>query len=177
MSARTLPTLPSFTTGQELTSTALNQIVAYQAFWSSPPTFRMYQATGQAITTATNTQVTLDTSGWDSDSGRQGTTPYNYVVPFYGRWFFRWSVAYPSNATGSRVAMLYQNGARVAGGTVEGAADNDFVELDGEETVLCNVGDVIGLWCWQNSGSSLTLATGSANESWLEGTLVSLANP
>jgi hypothetical protein len=174
--ARTLPTLPAFTTGQELTSSELNQIVAYQAFWANPPMFRMYQATGTPVTTGTNTQVTCDGSSWDSDNGRQSATPYNYVIPFYGRWEFRWSVAFPPNTTGSRLGMIYQNGTRVPG-DVEVGEDNDYVEIDGTQTVLCNVDDIIGLWCWQNSGSSLTLATGTADQSWFEGKLVSFANP
>ena len=176
MTARTLPTLPNFTTGQELTSSELNQICTYQAFWANPPMFRMYQATPQPITTGTNTQVTCDTSAWDSDSGRGTATPFNYVIPFYGRWTFSWSIAYPPNTTGSRMGMLYQNGTRVPG-DIEVGEDNDYIEIDGAMTLLCNVGDTIGLWTWQNSGTTLTLVTGSSDESWLEGRLVSLANP
>jgi hypothetical protein len=177
MTARTLPTLPTFTTGQALTSSEMNQIITYIGFLSSPPMFRMYQATAQTLTTSTFTQITCDTSVWDTDSGRQASTPWNYVVPFAGRWTIRGCYIAVGNATGGRVAAIYQNGTAVPASSVPGTGvtgvnNGAFAEC----TVTCNVGDTLGLWGYQASGGNL--ATGvSGQMSFFEGQLESLASP
>src|SRR5215469_1102417 len=109
MAAPTLPTMPSWSTGQEITSSLLNQITTYAQFWANPPMFKMTQATVQSLATGSFTQVTFDTLIWDSDSGRQAVTPFSYVIPFAGRWRFSWKAAFAVNATGSRMSALYQN--------------------------------------------------------------------
>jgi hypothetical protein len=179
-SPRALPTLPSWLTlgGTVVTPAQMQQLNTYMQFFSSPPMFRMFQATGQSISNNTTTQVTCDTLDYDTDFGRGSSSPWSFTIPtgLGGRWTFKWAVAYPINSTGSRAGFLYKNGSRVNGGTDEIAADNDFIETTGEMTIACAAGDVMSLWTWQNSGGALTLATGGT-QSQFEGRLVSLASP
>jgi hypothetical protein len=177
--ARTLPTMPTWSTGQEITSSLLNQITTYTQFWANPPMFRMYQATVQSIPTATFTQAIMDTPVYDSDTGRSGTSPYSYVIPFAGRWTFKLGVGYVGNATGFRIDLLYQNGSAVTGSQVAEPAMTASSDMPGRSlTIPCNVGDVMAVYTYQNSGGALnTDVGGSGGNSFFEGRLVSLASP
>lgn len=179
MTARTVPTLPTFNTLSVATSAQLGQLVAWNQFWANPPMFRMYQTAGQIVASGgANLQVTFDTSDYDTDGGRGLTSPWAYTIPvgMSGRWRFTWSLAWPSNATGSRAEILYKNGTRIAGDG-EVATDNDVMQTPASMTILCAAGDVMSVYTWQNSASSLTLAVGANNLSYFEGKLESLANP
>jgi hypothetical protein len=180
MAARTLPTLPTFVAEQELTSSELNQIVAYQAFWANPPMFSMHQGTSQNITNASNTQITMDTSDFDTDSGRSAATPWSYVIPFAGRWQITVGVVYAGNTTGGRQAMIFQNGVDVTGAfdsdqTIAIGTVTDAAQVT--RTFPCNVGDVIAAYTWQDSGGTLATNVSGAQCSFFEGRLVSLASP
>ena len=182
MAARTLPTMPSWSTNQEITSSLLNQITAYAQFWANPPMFKMTQATVQSVASGSFVQITMDTSIWDTDSGRQSVTPFSYVIPFAGRWTFSWKVGFAVNATGSRMNALYQNGSVVTGGQDDtqsvstAARTTDFAAST--ESVLCNVGDVMAIYALQDSGGALNTDVGSAGaQSFFEGRLTSLASP
>lgn len=178
MAARTLPTMPSWSTGQELTSSLMNEITAYAQFWSSPPMFRMYQANAQSIANTTFTQIMCDTAQWDTDSGRSAVSPYSYTVPFAGRWELSGIAGFASNGTGARYALFYQNGSAVTTTQV----DEESVSAAGSTsdiamvtcTVACNVGDVLALYGYQNSGGALNSDAGHCA---FEGRLVSLASP
>lgn len=183
MTARTVPTMPAFLAGQKLTATLLNQVGAYSTFWADPPMFRMYQSVVQSIPNGTNTQIRMDTGtgggAWDTDSGRSAVSPYGYTIPvgMSGRWRFTWAVEWAFNATGARVAVLYQNGSPVTGDTDDVAANNDFTAEIGTGTVVVNAGDVMSVWGYQNSGGALNTAAAGQFSSFFEGEFRSLANP
>lgn len=178
MAARTLPTLPTFTANATLTSAQLNQLVNYVAYMANVPSFRMYQTVAQSIPNTTDTQITMDTPDYDSDSGRSLTSPWSYTVPFAGRWNFTVNASFSANATGDRQAKLFKNGTVVTGGEAGDQAaatpgnSNGFVSV----TILCAVGDVIGAYCWHSAGAALNTQIG-APCSTFEGRLVSFANP
>lgn len=180
MSARTVPTMPSFLAGQKLTAALLNQVGTYAVFWADKPMFRMYQSVTQSIANTTDTQITCDVSHYDTDSGRQGSSPYSYTIPvgMTGRWRFNWAIAMAVNSAGSRDGYIKVNGNRVTGPEAAGAAaNNDVTQAFGTTTIPVNAGDVISLWMWQNSGGALSTVASSNNVSVFEGELVSLANP
>lgn len=179
MTARSVPVMPNFFAGQKLTGTLLNLLGAYVVFWANPPSFRMNQSVTQSVPNLTNTQITMDSPQWDSDSGRNVGSPYSYVIPagMTGRWQFSWGVAWPFNSTGSRVAVLYRNGAPSVGSTDDVAANNDFTDESSTATVAVNAGDVMSVWAYQNSGGALSTAANTQFASFFEGRLVSLGNP
>jgi hypothetical protein len=181
VAARTLPTAPNFGANSELTSTQLNALVTYQEFWSSPPCFRAEQhvSGGQSIPNPTNTQVTCETTVHDSDSGLSTSSPYSYTIPYAGVWDFAGTVGMVSNTTGIRQPGILQNGSYVNGAGPEYPAFSGVMVMhvvaDG---VLCNVGDVIGLYVYQNTGAALSTYTGvGQGYSVFTGRLVSLQNP
>lgn len=179
MAARTIPTLPTWTAGRRVTGASLAAMVSYQSFWANPPMFRAYQAVAQSIPNTTDTQITLDTKDYDTDSAWSSSTPYNITIPtgLGGRWTFTWSAATAINATGARISYLKKNGTRISGETVGAAPGNDISQAFGTVTVAVTAGDVIGLWLWQNSGGALNTSANANSMSSLEGRLISLASP
>lgn len=181
MAARTVPVMPSFLAGQKLTATLLNQVGAYATFWANPPMFRMVQSIAQSVPNTTYTQITMDTSLWDSDSGRAGGTPYAYTIPvgMSGRWQFTVKVEWAPNATGTRLCTVARNGATDS--TVEIAdPTTSATYTPGTATVATlavNAGDVMSPWGYQDSGGALNTASGASGKSFFEGRLISLGNP
>jgi hypothetical protein len=180
MAARTVPTMPDWTSHEQATSVLLEQITAYTRFWASPPMFRMYQTVAQSVPTATFTQITCDTLDYDTDSGRGAITPWSYTIPvgMTARWTFSGITGFVSNSSGFRIGIFYKNGTAVT--TTQIAAQPVSAALATTDmavataTLLCNAGDVIGLYGYQTSGGALNTDAGHCA---FEGRLVSLANP
>lgn len=177
-----MPTLPAFPAGSVLTSGQLTQLITWQQFWANPPMFRMYQTAVQPIPNGADTQVTMDTSKYDTDSGRAIATPWSYTIPvgMTGRWQFTVCIAFSANATGSRQAKIFQNGALIPDGShaspQAGPATAD-TSVTITVTDAFNAGDVIAAYGWQNSGAALNTNTTAGLCSFFEGRMVSLANP
>lgn len=176
--ARTLPTAPSWSYQQEITSTLLNEITTYLQFWANRPGFRAEQHTVQAIANSTNVQVTCETVIHDSDSGLSTSSPYSYVIPFAGIWDFFGGVGFAPNSTGTRYAMIWQNGVQINGAAPDQGqpATNTLYQVTAAH-VPCNVGDVIALYTFQGSGATLNTSPTGGQSSWFAGRLDSLQNP
>lgn len=181
MTARTVPTMPTWSTNQQITSTLLNQITAYAQFWANRPSFRMFQAVVQTPASSTLTQITMDTPAHDSDSGRSAGTPWSYTIPtgMAGWWQFTGCVAWNASATGARATVIYQNGAQAPGAYVQVlAAPAAFVtSVTCTATFLCNAGDTISVWGQQASGGGLATYSSANIYSYFEGQLLSLGSP
>lgn len=181
MSARTVPTLPSFSTNQVLTASEMTQIMTWNKFWANPPMFRMYQTAVQSIPNLTFTQITCDVSDYDSDSGRGLATPWSYTIPvgMSGRWRFSCAISWAANATGVRGAAIYVNGAQANGAfwAAETAPATNVPSVGGATTIAVNAGDQIALYGEQGSGGALNTNTAVSLYSYLEGKLESLASP
>jgi len=173
MAART-PPVTLWTAGQRVTAAQLQ-------FLMNPPMFRMYQSVSQSVAGSTYVQITCDISEYDSDSGRSGSTPWSFTIPagMSGRWRLTGMVSWTGNATGVRIAALYKNGTQINGANaaVQAAPAGNATNVLVSSTPTLSAGDVIGLYGWQNSGGSLSTQTGGSFPSFLEGCLVSLANP
>lgn len=177
MTARTLPSLPNFFAGQRLTGATMQSITTWGNFWSDRGAFRMIQSATQTFTTGVDAQFTLDVSTYDSDTGRSGSTPFNYTIPSsWGsnlRWRFEFCAAWTSSAVGTRWLYLKQNGTAVNGTRFQYPGGGDPVFVGGAVSILVSGGDTIGLWGGQSSGGNL--ATTNINsvsflEGWFEGT-------
>lgn len=181
MTARTVPTMPDWLAGQKLTATLLNQVTAYSRFWADPPMFSTYQTVVQPVPNSAFTQITCDTPEFDTESGRAPGTPFLYTIPagMTGRWDLAGSVSWAINATGGRLSLIYKNGVLINGAAAQsinaGAGNNTNLFI--ARSVACNAGDTIGLYGWQASGGPLNTNVGSLWPSFLQGRLVSLANP
>lgn len=179
MTARTVPTMPSFLAGQKLTATLLNQIGTYVTFWTSPPKFRMHQSISQNVPNTTWTQLTCDTPDYDSDSGRGSSTPWSYTIPvgMTGRWTFGWHLPWVANATGNRACNLYRNGAAVSNYPIVPAANGTATANGWSDSVAVNAGDVMGLYGWQSSGGALGTFVAADQVPTFWGRFDSLASP
>jgi hypothetical protein len=181
MAARTMPTMPNFTANMELTSSIMNQITTYVTFWANPPDFRMYQGTVQTPATGSLVQITMDTSEYDSDSGRGAGTPWSYTIPLgmAGRWTFTACVAWNANATGMRATVLYQNGAQAPGAYVAiPASPAGFVTAAiVTATLPVNAGDTIAVYGSQSSGGGLATFSSAGIYSYFEGRMEGLGSP
>lgn len=181
MTARSVPAPPAFLAGQKLTATVMNQISTVQSFWADPPMFRQHLSIAQSIPNAVYTQIACDFVEYDSDTGLSGTTPYPYTVPVGqgGRWQLGGMISWAGNATGIRIAAIYKNGAQITGANaaaMAGPAAN-VTNVVVSATVNLIAGDVIGLYGYQSSGGSLNAQIGGGSPPFLEGRLISLANP
>lgn len=159
---------------------AEQQIVQLQSA-ANPVSFRMYQTASQTIANTTDTQITCDTSHYDTAGGRAGSTPWNYVVPAGsgGLWQLAFMVPYVISSVGSRAQYLKVNGARLTAGTetVDIGAGNDITAAVGVLTIPLNAGDSIALWTWHNAGGPLAVASNGVAQAFLEGRRVSLVTP
>lgn len=179
MAARTVPTMPDWTAGQRVLASQLQSITTYSRFWTSRPMFSMYQGTPQTVGSGAFTQITMDTSDWDTDTGRSGTTPFSYTIPvgMGGRWTFSWKVGWAANAVNTRLESLYKNGSAVpmAQSNIQAlttAARTSDVAAS-TKTIVVAAGDVMSVWGFQDSGGNL--ATDS--QCYFEGSIHSLASP
>ena len=180
MTARTIPTLATWTAGARVTGARLAAMVSYAQFWANPPSFRMTQQIAQSITTATWTQITCDTSDYDSDTGRGGSTPWSYTIPtgLSGRWQFGWEVTWANNGTGGRNSAIRKNGSAISGYTTNAPLAAGGVGGAGwTDPIAVVAGDVMSMWGWQNSGGSLSTSVATDAFPIFWGRLVSLGSP
>jgi len=179
LTARTIPTLPTWLAGMRITGANLALMVSYAQFWANPPEFRMHQSLTQSVSNTTWTQITCDTSDYDSDTGRSGSTPFAYTIPagMTGRWSFGWVLPWASNGTGARAANLYRNGTATSTYPITPAAGSTATCTGWADRILCNAGDVMSLFGWQSSGGSLGTFIAADSVAVLWGKLDSLATP
>jgi hypothetical protein len=181
LTARSIPTLPTWTAGMRVLGSYLAAMVAYQQFWADPPMFSMYQSVVQSVPNAADTKITMDASEHDTDTGRGVSTPWTYTIPIgmTGRWRFTASVKFGGNATGIRQTKIFKNGTVVNAAEAAGMAGpaTDFTGYVISREFSCTAGDVISVYAYQNSGGPLNTNVGGSLNSFFEGQLVSLANP
>lgn len=182
MAARTVPTMPDWSSGQKLTSALLQQITTYNRFWANPPRFRMYQTLAQSVPNNAYAQITMDALQADTDSGRAAGTPWSYTIPagMSGIWEFKIKIMWAPSATGSRLASVGRNG--TTDSTAELAAlpaSAAFASAPGVVAVSLPVsaGDAMSAWGLQDSGGALNTRLNATGASYFEGRLISLASP
>ena len=142
-------------------------------FLLSPPRGSAYQTTGVSVGTGTSTEILMafDTTRWDSDTGGDMHNPSSNNSRMYvrtpGLYSVSYQVAFPANATGVRYAILRKNAAGTSGG---GTSVHFARQQSASATGASYVGatlevplaedDYLEVFAIQNSGGSLTTATG-----------------
>jgi hypothetical protein len=155
-----------FLAGQRLTAGALNSAVL-----SGVTVFRAYRSTAQTIPTRSAENIAdaiqWDDVGLDRFGGWTGGSPTRYTAQIAGWYSFSGSVAYGSQAGGTiREAVWFTNGSLLAAGRsvpwVASAVPTGAITAEARRVSLSfNVGDYIELTPFQDSGSSISAATGS----------------
>lgn len=182
MSARTVPTMPDWTSHEVATSALLEQITTYARFWADPPMFSMYQTLVQSIADdGAFHQITCDTLEDDTDSGRALISPWTYTIPvgMGGRWRISGASSWSGNATGVRAAAIYVNAAQYPGAfwSCQAAPAANVTTVGGTRTIIAHAGDTVALMGFQHSGGALNTNVAAVLYSYFEGRLESLANP
>jgi hypothetical protein len=155
-----------FLAGQRLTAGALNAAVL-----SGVTVFRAYRSNAQTIPTRGSENIAdaiqWDDIGLDRLGGWASGSPTRYTAQVAGWYTFSGSVAYGSQAGGTvRESIWFTNGSLLASGRsvpfVASSVPTGSVTAEARRISLSfNVGDYIELVAFQDSGSSISVATGS----------------
>lgn len=166
-------TTPHTWTASEIaTSTNLQTLTQAILDVQSPKRCHAYQNVGQVVATAATTAVTLDSEEVDTDAMHSTVTNTSRITCVTaGRYRFIGQVAYPSNATGYRSALLRKNGSNIAISQAQAANGASHYQQVVDEILLA-VGDYVELFATQSSGGNLTLIA-SASSTFLHAAWVS----
>ena len=123
------------------------------------------QSVAQVIATATYTPITMDAETLDRDNQHSTVTNTDRVVIGNTLGWYRVSgvVAFPGNATGTRIAAIYLNGAAVQTGYTRIGANASFSCVPVTAIVQATAStDYVQCIAWQDSGVSLTTSVSGA---------------
>lgn len=172
----TIPTWPTITTGQYVTSTVMNQYRDAGNFWARTPRCYAYESTAQTTTTGTWLLVALASEIYDivqsGDSPSHDNTTNNsrIYIRTTGIYEITGQAQFVANSSGARQATIRLNSGGVStGGTIiiQNTQSNagtltTSVSMTTVEASL-TAGDYLEMFAWQNSGGNLdTLAGYSA---------------
>lgn len=121
---------------------------------------RAYRGTSQSIANDTPVKLQLNSVTHDSH-GAFDTTNNRYVVAQPGYYEIASTVNWDTNGTGTRITIIYKNGAEFARG--QGTPSSSFgVAMSATTTAKLVAGDYIEVFVFQNSGAALNTNGGSS---------------
>lgn len=159
----TIPELPLFTSGP-LKSGTLNRLRDVVAFWQNPPAANMRASSSQNITTGGSYQlVTFHTTEYDTDTIVTSTT--RLTAKTAGRYRVAATATFSANGTGDRYVLIRKNaagsptgGTQVISATAKPSSGSSCtVSTNSALEIQLSVNDTIEVFCFQDSGSTLTL--------------------
>lgn len=168
----TIPALPSFTSGQELTASELNQLVSWASFWQSPPRCRVVNTVGPNITGSSNWNLLgFDSEDYDTDGMHSTSTNTSRITVQTSGYYMVASQVRTNNSgisgTGRQSSVCKNTGGtfnvsnEVAHDARTNASGGDIVLATPVAIVQMTAGDYFELFAWQNEGSSVpTIASG-----------------
>ena len=126
------------------------------------PAFSYYQTSGTSLSNNTNTKVLFDTKDFDTNNLVSSS---RFTPNIAGYYIICWAVGIPNQAggTGEINAELYKNGSFYKFGTDQqtSTSPNHFLSSTGSSIVYLNGStDYLEVYCYQNSGASVTTNTG-----------------
>lgn len=167
--ARSTPIPATEVPGGFVTSALWNAQVGAALQWffgtgagNGVPRFRARASTGQAFASSTNhAPVNLDEEDYDSEGGHSTTTnPSRYTCQVPGIYRITAQGSFTTNATGGRCVAIMVNGGLVAQARSPAMPAGQSWVLQANIDHYLNIGDYVEVGLYQNSGSSLTTATG-----------------
>lgn len=168
----TLPTTPTAATvgSKVLASNWNSQVQLSEEFFRvNRPIAALKQTSTQSLTTATFTGITFDTELLDRDGQHSTSVNTDRVIigTTLGWYKVTGTVAFAGNATGTRRAAIYLNGA-VSNGYAIVTPNATFTSVTVMALVQATVStDYVQLMGWQDSGVALSTAASSGFQSYL----------
>lgn len=163
-----VPVEITWVAGQVVTATQLNTNLRDGInFIITPPLFIGRQTVSGSFTTATWTQVSLDTEDIDRDGGHSTTVnPSRYTAQTAGYYLCTGRISYVSNATGRRWSRWDVNGSEITASRLGfPPANGDVTEIPAApRRVYLNVGDYLELKGFQDTGGSLSTVVTSGDQ-------------
>ena len=164
----TLPTVPSFVTGETPSIAKLSQLAYCVSFFNTIPAFGSFTDTGQSIANNTNTALTW-TKVTDRDGGWAAGNPTRYTAQTAGYYQASALLSFNASATGGRAAWFQvTTGANNPGGAgltqPFGYSDSG---PDGTSVTGVRIGelspylyalDYVEVFAWQLSGGALMVS-------------------
>jgi hypothetical protein len=150
--------LPTFTAGQRLLASSLQQIITWATFKDNEPLLRISQTTTQTLTTGVWTSITMDASVTDPTAMHSTVTNNSRATAVTAGWYWAaGGVAFAANATGTRGARFAVNGTVVQGSAQFGppTAAGSLAIAAVSMPLFLNVGDYVEIQGVQNSGGNL----------------------
>jgi hypothetical protein len=157
------PTSYTATTGNFLTSAVWNtQVRDATGFLSAVPVFRGFQTAAQSFASSTAyAPILLDSESFDPEGGHStSTNTSRFVVQTAGYYYVTAFGSYSTNATGGRAIAVAVNGTATVQSQQAPPPANSWAGGVNWLGYL-NVGDYVEATSWQNSGTSVSMATGA----------------
>lgn len=164
------PTPYQWSVGDVGSAALLNaQLYTGLTYLLNPPAAYLYGTATTSIPNAGSgpfTLAPLATALLDPYSGFNAAGN-KWTAPVAGWYELSGAAHFAANATGARACAFYVNGTSVTPTGSErwsAAAGTGFTSATAYAMVFLNVGDVVTMWCYQNSGGALALTvTGSCS--------------
>ena len=129
-----------------------------------PPRCRVYNNANIAITTATDTALTFNSESFDVGAMHSTSTNTGRItIPTggAGTYLVQATILFAGNATGYRRLWITQNGATVGHDSNRMALAGASTGLNVQVLTQCQDGDILELYCFQDSGGNLNVVTDS----------------
>ena len=169
--AKTYTAPTTVSAGDAITASLYNTYVGTNvANLIVPPACRFVLTTARNISTSTHTSITFNTDAredYDTDGMLAGTAGSKITIQTAGIYLCTASVNFSSNNTGIRFSRIYRtrSGTEIAlAGSELTSTQNSITAVPLAGIIECNVSDTIELGVYQNSGSTLTTASESQNQ-------------
>ena len=157
-------TPPTFVLGEPIASTDLNTVSGDLTFLYQAPYVSRFNNSATTVNNGTYTHVTLGGANFEGYGWVYSSS--NLVVPLTGVYSINWRIAYTGGGASAHggFSALYQNGGLVAtGSTVDFANSSPGLQSVGACVLTCTANDTLALYAYQNSGNTVTTATGQDN--------------
>lgn len=160
----TIPTSPTFTSGQVLTAQDLTDITAVPDFWSDVPRVSVYGSSYSSHSNATQTLESFDSEYYDTDTMHStSSNTSRLVVNTPGYYAVQAAISWNPNTTGVRLAVIRLNAAgSSSGGTLVVAtyasppgSSNQCTCVTPVVELSLAANDYLELFGYQNSGGAL----------------------
>lgn len=127
----------------------------------NPPAANVFRSSDQSISSAVQTTVTFDTEMYDFRNMWTSGQPTRLVVPsgMGGIYTIGGTIEYTANATGARQCILMVNGAVIGRTSTDNSGSGPAGRVSFSRDVALNAGDYIEMAGYQNSGTTLSMAS------------------